>query len=77
MRRPSTPLKMMGVISRYLACTQTNTRLSIVRNAAATTVSAGCQWRAAGTISPTVQASSRMPRAFQASRVGFRRCARA
>ena len=25
MRRPSTPLKMMGVISRYLTCTQTNT----------------------------------------------------
>jgi len=26
---------------------------------AATTVSAGCQWKAAGTISPTVQTSSR------------------
>ena len=31
-------------------------------------MSAGCQWRAEGTISPTVQTSSRMPRAFQASR---------
>src|ERR1022692_2698956 len=47
MRRPSTPLKMMAVISPYLACTHTNTRLSIVRTVAATTVSAGCQWRAA------------------------------
>ena len=58
MSRPSTPLMMMGVISRYLACTQMNTRLSIARTVAATTVSAGCQWRAAGTISPIVQTSS-------------------
>jgi len=58
-RRPSVPLKTMGVISPYLACTQTNTRLSIDRTVAATTVSAGCQWKAAGTISPTVQTSSR------------------
>ena len=53
MRRPSTPLMMMGGISRYLTCTQMNTRLSIARTVAATTVSAGCQWKAAGTISPT------------------------
>jgi hypothetical protein len=64
-RTPSTPLKKMGVISRYLTCTQANTILSIVRTAAATTVSTECQWRAAGTISPTVQTSSRTPRAFQ------------
>ena len=43
MRRPSAPLKMMAGTSPYLACTQTNTRLSIVRTVAATTVSAGCQ----------------------------------
>src|SRR5580692_9198993 len=67
MRRPSAPLKRMAVISPYLACTQMNTRLSIVRTAAATTVSAGCQWRAAGTTSPTVQTSSRMPRAVTPS----------
>jgi len=34
-RRPSTPLIMMVVISRYLARTQTNTRLSIVRTVTA------------------------------------------
>src|SRR4051794_31610163 len=68
MRRPSTALMMMGVISRYLACTPTNTRLSIARTAAATTVSGGCQCKASGTISPAVQTSSRMPRASQACR---------
>ena len=68
MRRPSAPLMMMDGVSLYLTCTQTNTRLSIARTVAATTVSAGCQWKAAGTISPTVQTSSRMPRAVQASR---------
>jgi hypothetical protein len=34
------PLKIVGAT---LTCTPTNTRLSIVRNAAATTVSAGCR----------------------------------
>src|SRR5271170_407749 len=67
-RRPITPLKIMGVISWYLACTPMNTRLSIAKTVAAATVSAGCQWKAAGTISPTVQTSSRMPRAIHASR---------
>ena len=61
MTRPSTPLKMMGVISRNLTCTPMNTRLSIARTVAATTVSAGCQRKTPGTISPTVQTSSRMP----------------
>jgi outer membrane protein assembly factor BamB len=68
MTRPSTLTKMMGGISRYLTCTQMNTRLSIARTAAATTVSTGCQWRAAGTISPTRQTSSMTPRAIQAFR---------
>ena len=43
MRRPSTPLKIMGVISRYLTCTATNTRLSTARIMAARIVSGGCQ----------------------------------
>src|ERR1700733_2301058 len=68
MRRPSTPLKIMGVISRYLTCTQTNTRLSTAKTVAARMVSGGCQWKASGTMSPTVHASSRMPRVIQASR---------
>jgi hypothetical protein len=61
MRRPSTPLMMIGLISPYLACTQMNMRLSIARTAAATTESAGCQWKAAGTISPTVQRETGSP----------------
>src|SRR5271170_2107740 len=64
-RRPA--VQMIGAILRYLTCTQTNTRLAIVRTVAATTVSAGRHGSAAGTISPTEQTSSRMPRAFQAS----------
>src|SRR5206468_2646355 len=61
-------LMTMGVVSRYLTCTAMNTTLSIARTAAAATVSAGCQRNAAGTISPTVQTSSTMPRATQAFR---------
>src|ERR1700677_4551709 len=61
MRRPSTPLKIMGATSRYLTCTQTNTRLSTPRTVAARIVSGGCQWNAAGTMSPTVHTSSTMP----------------
>ena len=57
----------MDVISWYLTCTAMNTRLSITRIVAASTVSAGRQRKAAGTISPTTQMSSRMPRAIQAS----------
>src|ERR1035437_6970182 len=68
MRRPSTPLKIIGVISRYWMGTQMKTSLPIARTVAARTVSRGCQWRAAGTMSPTVQTSSRMPRAIQTSR---------
>src|SRR5277367_3530698 len=68
MRRPSTPLKIIGVTSRYLTCTPTNTRLSTAKTAAARIVSCGCQWNAAGTMSPTVHTSSRMPRVIQASR---------
>ncbi len=56
-------------VSPYLTCTQMNTRLSIARTVAATTVSVGCQWKAAGTISPTVQTSSRMPRDIRADLV--------
>ena len=52
MRRPSTPLMTMGGISRYLTCTQMNTRLSIARTAAATTVSVGCQWQGGGDDQP-------------------------
>src|ERR1700691_3261443 len=68
MRRPSTPLKMMGATTRYLTCTPTNTRLSTAKTVAARIVSGGCQWNAAGTMSPTVQTSSRMHRAIQAFR---------
>src|SRR5262249_26087049 len=68
MTRPSTMHITMVGISRYLACTPMNTRLSNARIVAATTVRAGCQWRAAGTISPTTQTSSMMPRAIQTRR---------
>src|SRR5215472_11912370 len=67
-RRPNTALMIIGVTSRYLACTPMNTRLSTARTTAATTVSTGCQWNAAGTISPTTQTNSRMPRAVHALR---------
>jgi len=43
MRRPSTTAMMMGPVSRDLACTPMNTRLSIARTAAATTVSLASQ----------------------------------
>src|SRR5258708_2229670 len=66
--RPSTQLRSVGAISRYLTCTQTNTRLSTARAVAARAVSGGCQWNAAGAISPTVQTSSTMPRVIQAFR---------
>src|SRR5688572_11165418 len=68
MRRPSTALMKMGGTSRYWTCTQMNTRLSIAKAAAATTVIFGCQGKTLGTISPTVQTSSRMPSAIQALR---------
>src|ERR1700722_824971 len=68
MRRPSTALKIMGVTSRYLTCTPTNTRLSTAKTAAARIVSDGCQWNAAGTMSPTVHASSKIPRVIHAPR---------
>jgi len=68
MRRPRTALMTMVMVSRYFVCTQMKTRLSSDRTAAATPVSSGCQWRAAGTISPTTQSSSMMPSAVQAFR---------
>ena len=43
-------------------------KLSTVRTTAATTVSIGCQRKAAGTTSPTEQTSSRMPSQSQAPR---------
>ncbi len=65
---------MMGAISRYWTCTQMNTRLSVARSAAATTVSVGCQ-RKAGGGDQTDHAdefedseSSRTPRAIQTCR---------
>ena len=39
-----------------------NTRLSTAKTVAARIVSGGCQWNAAGTMSPTVHTSSRIPR---------------
>jgi hypothetical protein len=66
--RPITLFKMMGVVSRYFTCTQTNKRLSTAKIAAARTISCGCQWRAAGTMSPTAHASSRIPRTIHAFR---------
>ena len=67
---------MVDAISPYFACTQTNTMLTIASTVAATTVSAGCQWKAAGTISPIVQLSSRMPSPVQAFRGSATRTAR-
>jgi len=43
-------------------CTQMNTVLSIARTLAATTVSVGCQRKAAGAMSPTVRIYSITPR---------------
>ena len=54
-------LKIKGVISWYLTCTQTNTRLSAARIVAATMVRFGRQWKAAGTMRPIVHTSSRIP----------------
>lgn len=61
----NTTLMMMGGISRFVTCAPINTRLSVARIAAATTVSIGCQCTTAGTISPTEQTSSSIPRAVQ------------
>jgi hypothetical protein len=68
MRRRGTPRKMMVVISPYLACTQTPDR----QDRGGHHRERRMPVEGGGTISPTVQTSSTMPRAIQASTPSFR-----